>query len=564
MPNDKRPPKAWFDKKLKEVKEGNPGYTDEQARATVGKIFWENMSGSEREKTRKESTKKIAAEFKDLFSSKYAKWVQLEVELLAANNYGQPASIEEANSNIEKAIGEVTKTLESAVKPEVKRLVDEVREDILESIVETVPNAPDLQKAGPDIVAPQLHSPQVPAPVEGPELSPAKKDEPVIPPGASALKKASYLLGGKAPMSPMLKMAFRKTSDEDDYQYFERGDKVIVSMHKSDPGKGLSYPHFSGKVIEEGSTGGWDVVDVIPDKLYLRDPNFKTDDGIVSVYCFDIEVVDRYEQESYKYKAFRKTSGGAIEVIDTLKDEIVQHIRADDQGEERYQQLLEQYGQGREDGRYVVQLLDDSGEVIKDNQGSGGATRDFGESGEDEKEVTHTIWEPTSSKKEAKAFMTLCPNCKTIQKAGQPCPNCKCPIPEKEEQKKERMEPKKESSVKKLADFMEPDVEEGEWVIVDGDAGTEAMPAEYINLEDVEELNQKLESGERSVSVEGTSLRDFMEGNEVYAVEVKHGFGARLSAPGYLDATEWTVFDSEQEAIDYLEEMYGDDSGEEE
>ena len=24
--------------------------------------------------------------------------------------------------------------------------------------------------------------------------------------------------------------------------------------------------------------------------------------------------------------------------------------------------------------------------------------------------------------------MTLCPNCRTIQKAGNPCPLCKCPI----------------------------------------------------------------------------------------------------------------------------------------
>jgi len=24
--------------------------------------------------------------------------------------------------------------------------------------------------------------------------------------------------------------------------------------------------------------------------------------------------------------------------------------------------------------------------------------------------------------------MTLCPNCRTIQKAGDPCPLCKCPI----------------------------------------------------------------------------------------------------------------------------------------
>lgn len=38
--------------------------------------------------------------------------------------------------------------------------------------------------------------------------------------------------------------------------------------------------------------------------------------------------------------------------------------------------------------------------------------------------------------------------------------------------------------------------------------------------------------------------------------EVIEGYGARLSAPGYLDCTEWSVHDTEKEAEDYLEEMY--------
>lgn len=46
---------------------------------------------------------------------------------------------------------------------------------------------------------------------------------------------------------------------------------------------------------------------------------------------------------------------------------------------------------------------------------------------------------------------------------------------------------------------------------------------------------------------------------EIEEIETKKGYGARLSAPGYMDCTEWTVFDTEQEAKDYLEEMYGDD-----
>lgn len=42
-------------------------------------------------------------------------------------------------------------------------------------------------------------------------------------------------------------------------------------------------------------------------------------------------------------------------------------------------------------------------------------------------------------------------------------------------------------------------------------------------------------------------------------VEECEGWGARLSAPGYLDSTEWQVFDTEKEAREYLMETYGDD-----
>ena len=35
-------------------------------------------------------------------------------------------------------------------------------------------------------------------------------------------------------------------------------------------------------------------------------------------------------------------------------------------------------------------------------------------------------------------------------------------------------------------------------------------------------------------------------------------WGARLSAPGYLDCTEWCVFDTEAEAAQYLLDTYYD------
>jgi len=37
--------------------------------------------------------------------------------------------------------------------------------------------------------------------------------------------------------------------------------------------------------------------------------------------------------------------------------------------------------------------------------------------------------------------------------------------------------------------------------------------------------------------------------------EVVHGFGARLSAPGYLDCTDWCVFNTVGEALDHIKEL---------
>jgi hypothetical protein len=39
----------------------------------------------------------------------------------------------------------------------------------------------------------------------------------------------------------------------------------------------------------------------------------------------------------------------------------------------------------------------------------------------------------------------------------------------------------------------------------------------------------------------------------------RYAFGARLSAPGYMDCTEWSLYDSEEEAREGLADVYGDD-----
>jgi hypothetical protein len=43
------------------------------------------------------------------------------------------------------------------------------------------------------------------------------------------------------------------------------------------------------------------------------------------------------------------------------------------------------------------------------------------------------------------------------------------------------------------------------------------------------------------------------------SIELIVGFGARLSAPGYMDCTDWSVYPSLKEAQEALAEMFGDD-----
>ena len=63
-----------------------------------------------------------------------------------------------------------------------------------------------------------------------------------------------------------------------------------------------------------------------------------------------------------------------------------------------------------------------------------------------------------------------------------------------------------------------------------------------------------------SIMADGALEREMIPA-KWWTIEFTWGFGARLSAPGYMDCTDWCVFDTEQEAIDYLEETYLDGMG---
>lgn len=107
------------------------------------------------------------------------------------------------------------------------------------------------------------------------------------------------------------------------------------------------------------------------------------------------------------------------------------------------------------------------------------------------------------------------------------------------------------------------DVVPGVGYEIDTNAGTW-----FVDVDDVdggkcaESLPAGLELDTWALAQLEKDYLQYTEGSLLEGLSVREGYGARLSAPGYINCTDWTVFDTEQEANDYLEEMYGDDEDE--
>jgi hypothetical protein len=107
-----------------------------------------------------------------------------------------------------------------------------------------------------------------------------------------------------------------------------------------------------------------------------------------------------------------------------------------------------------------------------------------------------------------------------------------------------------------MSDFMQRQITgKMTWIEIDGHFGITAVPAE-----DVPELTKAVSEHEPKPVLQQLAEQCY-EGTKgsIWEVDIVEGFGARLSAPGYLDCTEWTVFDTEDEARAYLDEYYPED-----
>jgi len=118
--------------------------------------------------------------------------------------------------------------------------------------------------------------------------------------------------------------------------------------------------------------------------------------------------------------------------------------------------------------------------------------------------------------------------------------------------------------------FMEPVIIAGEWLEVDTANGTTFVPWECVPASVVQAIKAYEDTLEADESrqldaqddLSATGRLDLLEYLEVgrpediYTVEPVSGYGARLSAPGYMDCTDWTVHESEGEARASLADMY--------
>ena len=96
-----------------------------------------------------------------------------------------------------------------------------------------------------------------------------------------------------------------------------------------------------------------------------------------------------------------------------------------------------------------------------------------------------------------------------------------------------------------MTDFMEPQVTYfTRWFEITGNEGIT-----FVEMDTVyPDRNQ------RSFDPPKSDVLPFYNGSEIRSTRIVDGYGARFSAPGYLDCTEWTVFETKEQAQSFLKE----------
>lgn len=96
--------------------------------------------------------------------------------------------------------------------------------------------------------------------------------------------------------------------------------------------------------------------------------------------------------------------------------------------------------------------------------------------------------------------------------------------------------------------FMKKEIFHGKFFTVETTHGTETVPTYLLT---------------RTEGLIAEALANYCTGNILDPDEdlvAKEGWLARMSAPGYMDCTDWTSHASEKEANEYLDALYGDEN----
>lgn len=107
--------------------------------------------------------------------------------------------------------------------------------------------------------------------------------------------------------------------------------------------------------------------------------------------------------------------------------------------------------------------------------------------------------------------------------------------------------------------FMKPEVFHSKGIEVDTSSGTQFIPSDVVeytgpDTEEAEEIGKQF-----------AQIKDYLEvhkPDQVFSIHHIEGWFGRLSAPGYLDATDYIFGDSEEEVEQELKNLYGDEEEE--
>lgn len=107
-----------------------------------------------------------------------------------------------------------------------------------------------------------------------------------------------------------------------------------------------------------------------------------------------------------------------------------------------------------------------------------------------------------------------------------------------------------------MSDFMQPEitVKQLGWQVETRDAGTCFVPGDVAPIPEWLKPGVQIDQDTGPFQLLLDHVSDYCEGTRIESIEVCQGYFARLSAPGYLDCTEWCCYSTIREARDALKE----------